>query len=115
MNKTEFMEYLTEGESHEFSHLAEAAMHREWPDLTWKYTKGWLDEHPEIAAIKAELMDEGGGMDEGSTYYAVYKFTLPDGDEFAIRFYGYYASHYGADYEDFTEVKPQKKEITVWV
>ena len=113
MNKAEFLEYLTEGESPEYSHLAECAMHRDWPEEGW-YSH-WLEAHPEIAAIQAKLMDEGGGMDEGSNYYAVYKFTLPDGDEFALRFQGWYASHYGADYEDFTEVKPQKKEITVWV
>ena len=50
-----------------------------------------------------------GGEDQGSTYYSVIRFS--DGtDEVFLKFYGWYASYDGANYEDFTRVYP--KEVT---
>lgn len=78
--------------------LCEEFLFGDWEDLL-----GWT----------VKLVDEYGGEDCGSTYYSVYKFTRGS-EEFYLRFDGYYQSHYGADYESFSEVEPAKKEITVW-
>lgn len=60
--------------------------------------------------VVATCVDSYGGEDCGSTYYAVWKFVTPDGEEFYLRFDGWYASHYGCDYQGFAEVRP--KEVT---
>lgn len=50
-----------------------------------------------------------GGEDQGSTYYSVIRFS--DGtDEVFLKFYGWYASYDGANYEGFKQVHP--KEVT---
>ncbi len=56
---------------------------------------------------RPELVDSYGGEDQGSTYYAVWKFTRGDETVF-IRFFGYYASYNGADYEGFRQVFPME-------
>lgn len=60
--------------------------------------------------VTAKVVDEYGGEDCGSTYYTVWQFDLNNGTTFYLRFDGWYASHYGCDYQDFREVKP--KEVT---
>lgn len=55
------------------------------------------------------VVDEYGGEDQGSTYYAVWKFDTTDGPLY-VKFYGWYASYDGATYEGFVEVKP--REVT---
>jgi hypothetical protein len=80
------------------SDLCEVFMHGDGHDLL-----GWT--------VKQE--EHYGGEDQGSTYFTVYRFTQGT-EEFFLRFDGFYQSHYGTDYETFSEVKPMKKEITVW-
>lgn len=58
-------------------------------------------------------VEHHGGEDQGSDYYTVYKFTKGN-EELYIKFYGYYSSYDGADYEDFTFVTPKQKTITVY-
>lgn len=54
-----------------------------------------------------EGLDSGGGMDEGSNAYTVFKVG---GTYF--RKSGYYASHYGYDWDgDFEEVEPFQKTV----
>jgi hypothetical protein len=66
------------------------------------------------AKIKFELVDRYGGEDQGSDYWSVYSFT--DGMEVVfIQFQGWYASYEGSTYEEFYEVKPVEKTITVFV
>lgn len=55
----------------------------------------------------SSLADEYGGEDQGSTYYAVWKFDTTDGPLY-IKFYGWYASYDGATYEGFIEVHPRQ-------
>jgi hypothetical protein len=63
--------------------------------------------------INFELVDSYGGEDQGSDYWSVYSFT--DGLQVVfIKFDGWYASHEGNTYEQFYEVKPVEKTITVF-
>lgn len=77
---------------------AEAAMYDDW------------DKPESWEGVLVQSVDHYGGEDCGSTYYTVWKFTLDNGETFYLRFDGWYASHYGCDYQDFREVKP--KEVT---
>ena len=58
---------------------------------------------------EASSVDSYGGEDQGSTYYSVIRFS--DGtDEVFLKFYGWYASYVGDNYEGFKQVYP--KEVT---
>ena len=57
--------------------------------------------------------DRYGGEDQGSDYWCVWKFSK-DGQDCFIKFYGWYASHYGVDYQGWKFVTPQQKTITVY-
>lgn len=69
-----------------------------------------LLEHLNINASKEKRY---GGMDQGSDYWTVYKFESL-GEVLYYEFYGYYASHYGTDYEGWFEVTPRSKVVTVY-
>lgn len=83
-----------------------------------KEPSGYWKSHFELFAkdngIDQPVLVEGfGGEDMGSTYYAVHKFTRGDETVF-IKFYGYYASYNGADYEGFVFVTPKEKTVVVY-
>lgn len=65
--------------------------------------------------IKATCVDEYGGEDQGSTYYAVWELESENGEKLYVKFDGYYASHYGADYNDWCFVTPRQKTVTEYV
>jgi hypothetical protein len=54
-----------------------------------------------------------GGEDQGSDYWCVWKFTKGN-EECFVKFYGWYASHYGTDYKGFKFVTPEQKTIIVY-
>lgn len=56
-----------------------------------------------------EVVDEHGGENEGSDYYAIYYFK--DHDVY-IKFSGWYASHVGSEYEEMNQVYPKQEVIT---
>lgn len=93
--------------------IATEAMHNElkgyegWKDKTYHPSdfENWADP----LGITFTMVDNYGGEDQGSTYYTVYKFERGDEVVF-IKFYGYYASYNGTDYEGFRQVFP--KEVT---
>ncbi len=100
------------------THIATEAMHGEtlWGyNSSWGPTKGtYVVSDFEMWAMdnnvaQPSIVDNYGGEDMGSTYYAVHKFTRDDETVF-IKFFGYYASYNGADYEGFRQVFP--KEVT---
>lgn len=62
---------------------------------------------------KPEVVDNFGGEDMGSDYFAVHKFTRGDETVF-IKFYGYYASYDGSTYEGFVVVTPKEKTVVVY-
>jgi hypothetical protein len=65
------------------------------------------------AKISFELVDRYGGEDQGTDYWSVYSFT--DGMQVVfIKFDGWYASYDGSTYEEFYEVQPVEKTITVF-
>lgn len=63
--------------------------------------------------ITIENVDSGGGEDEGSDYFNVYKFTRND-ETCYMKVFGYYASHYGTDYEGYGEVEPKERIAYDW-
>ena len=63
--------------------------------------------------IRAKIVDQHGGEDEGSDFYAVYSFTK-DAEECFVKFFGWYASHYGVEYQGFKFVNAQEKTIIVY-
>lgn len=58
-------------------------------------------------------VDAYGGEDCGSTYYRVYCFQSK-GKKIYVKFNGWYASHYGTEYQNFEFVTPQQRTITVY-
>ncbi len=75
---------------------------------TGSHTTGWED------GVTLEVVDSYGGEDQGSNYYAVWKFAKGE-ESYLVKFYGWYASHYGSEYEGYEFVKPKQKTITVYV
>lgn len=54
-----------------------------------------------------------GGEGQGDQYY--YIFSVSDGETTrTVKVHGWYASHYGGEYEDWRETFPKLKTITVW-
>lgn len=68
-----------------------------------------LDNH----LINYTAVDSYGGEDQGSDYWCVWKFSRK-GEECFVKFYGYYASHYGTDYQGYKFVTPAQKTIIVY-
>lgn len=60
-----------------------------------------------------KLVDDYGGEGQGDDYYTVFGFTKGD-ETVYVKFEGYYASHYGSEYQSWSFVKPVKKTITVY-
>ncbi len=65
------------------------------------------------AGIAFEFVDRYGGEDQGSDYWCVWKFSK-DGEECFVKFHGWYASHYGTDYQGWKFVTPVQKLMTVY-
>lgn len=63
--------------------------------------------------IAVKQVDSYGGEDMGSDYWSVYSFTK-DNEEVFVKFYGWYASHYGSEYRGHKFVAPKEKTITVY-
>lgn len=77
--------------------------------------KGWKGvDLPGIG--RAELIDEHGGMDQGSSYYFVFTVTDAAGKVRTFKRDGWYASHDGGYYDGPTyEAKPVERVVTEWV
>ena len=90
MNKQDIIDYFKATYS-----MAELAMYEDWhqPDY-------WEN-------VTSKTVAHYGGEDCGSTYYTVYEFVVDGTETFYLRFDGWYASHYGTDYQDFREVQPK--------
>lgn len=71
----------------------------------------WGSDHFVFPGIgKATRVDSAGGMDEGSNIWTVFEVGGR-----LFRKSGYYASHYGTDWDGaFEEVFPEQKTITVY-
>lgn len=63
--------------------------------------------------INVSLVTHVGGEGQGSKYYSVLKFTAGAETEY-IKFYGYYQSYCGVEYDDWRRVKRQDAVTQVW-
>lgn len=63
--------------------------------------------------IVYDEVDSYGGEDQGSTYYRVYCFQSGS-EKIYIKFNGWYASHYGTEYQNFEFVTPKQRTVTVY-
>ena len=63
--------------------------------------------------ISWKVEDSYGGEDQGSDYWCVWKFSKGN-EQCFVKFYGWYASHYGTDYQGYKFVRPVQKTITVY-
>jgi len=63
--------------------------------------------------INYAAVDRYGGEDQGSDYWCVWKFSKGDQDCF-VKFYGWYASHYGSEYQGYKFVTPEQKTVIVY-
>ena len=86
-------------------------------DFLEELMSGYLYGEKVLGDFKLELMKDYGGEDQGSDYWAVWKFTLQD--EVAerveyVKFYGYYQSYNGADYQGWEFVTPKQVMVTEW-
>jgi len=65
------------------------------------------------ADIRFEFVDRYGGEDQGSDYWSVYSFN--DSNEVVfIQFQGWYTSYDGSTFDEFYQVQPVEKTITVF-
>lgn len=65
------------------------------------------------AGITSSVVEQYGGEDQGSDYYTIWKFKR-DGEVCYVKFEGWYQSFVGAEFEEFIEVTPKQKTITVF-
>ena len=64
--------------------------------------------------IDYNVVASGGGEDRGSDYFHVFEFTKEGEEPSFWKVHGWYASHYGTDYEGFNEVKRGKPVQYEW-
>ena len=85
-------------------------------ELTYEggYVKDWSQDDNDPFEYKG--VDSYGGEDQGSDFYSVILVrNLDDHDEqYYIKFQGWYASYYGAEYDNWSFVEPKQKTITVY-
>lgn len=113
MSKFTASEVLELIESDETTH-----QYRYWRDKTWHDGEGSIveDGWSEIGGqrvlvdgewIEVEQVAAGGGMDQGSDAFVVFRFGTQ-----LFKKDGYYASHYGYDWDgDFYEVEAYDKVV----
>lgn len=84
----------------------------DWDEVRW-VNNGDVALYIDVAGethVPVTTIDSFGGEGQGDSMWVVVKV----GSQF-FRKNGYYASHYGTDWDgDFSEVTPQQKTITVW-
>ena len=78
-------------------------------DDVWKA----FHEKTDALDLTINLEDRTGGEGEGEKYWSVYSFTNEEGTVY-IKFDGYYQSYEGATFEQFYQVIPKQKTITVY-
>lgn len=78
-------------------------------DHVWKAFHEKTDE----LGLIITLADHTGGEGQGEEYWSVYEFVSL-GRTVYIKFDGYYQSYEGSTFEEFYEVKPKQKTITVY-
>jgi hypothetical protein len=67
----------------------------------------------DFKGIVATYCNSYGGEDQGSDYWSVYEFSQGD-EKLLVKTQGWYASHYGTDYQNWKFVEPKEKTIIVY-
>ena len=77
------------------------------------YIKDW---ESDTLPFEYKSVDSYGGEDRGSDFYSVMLIRNPDnhGEQYYIKFQGWYTSYNGADYDNWSFVEPKQKTITVY-
>lgn len=68
----------------------------------------YMEELP--SGVSSKMMASHGGENEGSDYWTVWEFSRGS-EQVNIKFFGFYASHYGTDYLGFSVVRPFEKTV----
>lgn len=66
------------------------------------------------SVINLCLIEQYGGEGQGDNYWIVFTLDKNGKDKIAVRRNGWYASYAGHEWNDYEEVKPVQKVITVW-
>lgn len=79
----------------------------------------YLDEdtakdYKKTGTVAADSVEHVGGMEQGSEYFCVVKFTNEEGKLALLKFDGFYASHYGSEFHDVFAVKPRETTVIVY-
>lgn len=78
-----------------------------------RYDNDITDEFSKFGFSSVKGVDHHGGEGEGDQYWSVVEF-VHENETFYVKFYGWYASHYGSDYQGFEQVKPKQVVTTIW-
>ena len=62
------------------------------------------------SGVSSNKIQTHGGENEGSDYWTVWEFSRGN-EKVYIKFFGFYASHYGTDYLGFSVVRPFEKTV----
>jgi len=87
-----------------------------WGDYGWDDSTVTVTNYDHVTFTEGtttECVENFGGEGQGNNFYAVWKWTSGDSVVYTD-FNGWYASHYGHEYEDWSFVEPQQKTITVY-
>lgn len=97
-------------------------MNEEWSEVKWYRESEYFgdEEHAEfldafeaLGDVTIEVAEHHGGEGLGEDYYCVYEFSKGD-DKAYLKFDGWYASHYGSEFQAVFLVEPRQKVITVY-
>jgi len=73
--------------------------------------EGYVHSMEELpSGVSSKMMASHGGENEGSDFWTVWEFSRGN-ERVYIKFFGYYASHYGTDYLGFSVVRPFEKTV----
>lgn len=71
----------------------------------------WIDPATSLPSnVSSKVIATHGGENEGSDYWTVWEFSLGH-EKVYLKFFGFYASHYGTDYLGFSVVRPFEKTV----
>ncbi|QGH74571.1 hypothetical protein KNU84_gp002 [Bacteriophage DSS3_VP1] len=74
----------------------------------------FLEAFEALGDVTIKVVDSFGGEGSGDDYYCVYEFS--DGINKAyLKFDGWYASHYGSEFQSVFLVEPRQRMITEYV
>lgn len=81
---------------------------RDFCDYRMQGSVHYMEKLP--SGVSFKRIASHGGENEGSDYWTVCEFSRGD-EKVYIKFFGFYASHYGTDYLGFSVVRPFEKTV----